>query len=78
MESIVDVVVTALPFLEGWVSAAQVVVTAIPAFLTDTAQVVVTALPQWGAIVVGLPTWLYGLIGGGFLTWTWCWCEGNV
>lgn len=53
MEELIKVIVTALPFLEGWVSTASVVVTALPAFFA------------------GLPIWLYGLLGGGFLYYAW-------
>lgn len=56
--SIAQLVVSALPFLEG---------------LVDTAQVVVTALPAFGAAVVSVVVspWGLGLMGGGFLTWAW-------
>ncbi len=71
MDSVVEIIVSAVPWLAGAVDTAQVVITAIPAYaghLIDTACVTITALPQ---LVAGLPVWLYGVIGSGFLAWAW-------
>lgn len=53
MESIADIIIQAIPWLEGAI---------------DVAIVSISALPR---LVIGLPIWLYGVIGGGFLTWSW-------
>lgn len=69
MDEIAKIILSALPFLEGWISTAQVVVSALPAYVEEvvsTATVVLTARPYFG-----IPVWLYGLIGAGFLTWAW-------
>ena len=70
MEDFIDsIVVTAWPFLEGLVSQAQVVITAIPGFfegLISQAQVVVYAIPAYGR-TAGL--FLILAVGGGYVLW---------
>ena len=49
MESLADIVLSVIPWLEG---------------VVDSVGVAITALP---GLFAGLPIWLYGLIGAGFL-----------
>jgi len=59
--SVVEVVVEAFPWFEPWVDTAYVTITAIPGTIA--------------AVVTGLPVWLYGLFGAGFLGFAWCYLE---
>lgn len=65
----IQVIVEAFPWLKGVVDTASVVISAIPGFfqgLYDTATVAITARPY-----SGLPFWLFGLLGAGFLVYAW-------
>jgi hypothetical protein len=62
LESLVDVVIQAWPLIKQWM---------------DTATITITAIPNFLGKFLGLPVWLYGLLGGGFLIFAWNFLFGD-
>ena len=78
MESLIEILISVIPLFQHLADQAEILITAIPAFLVgliDTAEILISAIPQF---LVGLPIWLYGAIGMVSLYISWEFLEGKI